>query len=452
MLRKLLRVIAYVFAGLAGLLIILVLISVAPIDRTPAQQLPSYKETIENIDALEVDIADATGAFSVGFAKSSITPAGAVSTAGYGKRRGEPVRSVHDSIYVRAMVMENGHEKIAMVSADLLILPPTVTGILPGKLASAGFSLDNTYLGATHTHNSVGHWGEGATRFLYGAYNDSIVNFIADRIVESIVRAGEDMKASTIRTGSVALAHAVRNRLVDDGPEDPWLRIMEIQRSDSSRAVVVTYAAHATCLSTATLELSRDYPGVVVDQLEENEYDFAMFFAGGVGSHTGSAPGNNWECVSWMGNEISRAVLGTRHTLRPVQDTTLIMKRVPLALSEPQVRLDDDWALRSWLFRAAFREYDAFLTVLRIGDVVMLGTPCDFSGEFNAPLDSAAAQLGIHAMVTSFNGGYIGYLTPTRYHNIDHYETRLMNWYAPGTGEYVTECLMKLMSAVSDTR
>jgi hypothetical protein len=82
----------------------------------------------------------------------------------------------------------------------------------------------------------------------------------------------------------------------------------------------------------------------------------------------------------------------------------------------------------------------------------MLGTPCDFSGEFSASLDSIAHNLNMQAMVTSFNGGYIGYVTPGAYYDIHHYETQLMNWYAPGTGEYMRDCLKELMTAVSDTR
>ena len=90
--------------------------------------------------------------------------------------------------------------------------------------------------------------------------------------------------------------------------------------------------------------------------------------------------------------------------------------------------------------------------MLRIGDLVMLGTPCDFSGEFNASIDSVAHHHGLKTMVTSFNGGYIGYVTPGKYYDVDHYETQLMNWYAPGTGDYIRDCLEKIMLAESDTK
>ncbi len=449
MLWKILRYTALTVTGIIGAIVILILSSIAPVDRTPARELDTYGSTFELIANLDTSTSKSAEGFAIGVGKTNITPPHPVSTAGYGKRKGKPYVTVHDSIFVRSMVISNGTQKVAIVSADLLIIPPMVTRILPEKLAQIGFSLDNTYLTATHSHNSIGHWGEGATRFIYGAYDDSIVHFLADGIVASIARANDDLIPGVLKSGAVAIPDAVENRLIDDGVEDPWLRILEAHRADSSRAVLVSYAAHATCLSTGTLELSRDYPGLVVDKLEGNGFDFAMFAAGGVGSHRGSAPGNDWACMEWMADALTDALISNPDTLQPVNDGDLLMRRVPFDPGDPQVKISRNWKLRSWLFRAAFGKYDAFLTVLRVGDVVMLGTPCDFSGEFNASLDSVASTVNKRAMITSFNGGYIGYLTPEKYYDIDHYETQLMNWYAPGTGEYVNECLKRLLLAVS---
>lgn len=447
-----LRYILLTLAGVVAFLLIFVLVSVGPIDRTPVRELPAYEAMMERLEGLQIEPSKPHEGFSVGVARVNITPSHPVATAGYGSRKGEPYHTVHDSIFVRAMVIQNGTERVALIGADLLIMPPTVTELLRKRLPEVGFSLENTYLSATHSHNSIGHWGEGATRLIYGSYEDSTVRFIADGILRSIREASKNPIPSTLRYGAMAVPEAVRNRLIDDGPEDPWFRVLEVHRSDSSKMVLVSYAAHATCLSQGTLELSRDYPGMIVDTLEARDYTFAMFMAGGVGSHTGAAPAKGWSCMAWMANEISTEFFSKRHTLKEMQDTTLFMAKVPLALSDPQVKLSQDWKVRSWVFRAAFGEYDAFLTVLRIGDLVMMGTPCDFSGEFSAALDSLAAQRGYHSMVTSFNGGYIGYLTPEKYYDVDHYETQLMNWYARGTGDYVRESLEILMTGVTESR
>jgi hypothetical protein len=451
-LRKFLKYVLLTLAGIVGFVLLFILISVAPVNRTPARDLPFYQDMMASLNGLQVEIPKAEGGFSIGFSKVNITPSHPLSTAGYIKRKGRPYYHVHDSIFARAMVIDNGAEKVAIVSADLLIMPPTVTNLLPGKLAKIGFDLNNTYLSVTHSHNSIGHWSEGATRFIYGAYDDSVVHSIADAIVRSISAANSDRLPAKIRRGAIPVPRAVENRLIDGGVEDSFLRVIEVQRADSSRAVLLSYSAHATCLSGATIELSRDYPGMVVDAFEERGYAFAMFLAGAVGSHKGSAPENDWACMSWMSEQITNEFFANRTMLKEVADTSLVMTRVQLPVSKPQLKITEDWRLRPWVFRSVFGENEAFLTALRIGDVVMFGTPCDFSGEFSASIDSLAAELKMSAMVTSFNGGYIGYVTPEKYYDVDHYETRIMNWYAPGTGEYMKECLGKLMIAVSDTR
>jgi neutral ceramidase len=451
LLKSILRYVALTIIGIIGFLLLFVAISVAPVDRTPVQSMETYQSMMVQLDSINIDIPRAEKGFSVGFGKTNITPGEALATAGYGKRRGKPYHSVHDSIYVRTLVIDNGVERVAIVSADLLIIPPTVTAALKGKL-QGGFSLDNTYLGAVHSHNSIGHWGEGATKFIYGSYEDSVVQFIADAIVASIGDATRDLLPATIRAGAIAIPQAVENRLIDGGREDPFLRVVEVHRSDSSKLVLMTYAAHATCLSQSTLELSRDYPGMLVDELESKGYEFAMFLAGGVASHKGSAPSDDWSCMAWMAEQISNDFMNQRDTLQVVADSTLGMRRVHLPLADPQVKISRDWKVRAWLFRSAFGEHESFLTVLKIGNIVMLGTPGDFSGEYSASLDSLGRGLGVQPIVTSFNGGYIGYLTPGEYYDTNHYETRLMNWYARGTGDYVRECLEKLMIAASGTR
>ena len=228
---------------------------------------------------------------------------------------GKLYESVHDSIYVRTLVFDNGSNRVAVVSADLLIIPPTVTELLEKELPEIGFTLDNTYLGAIHTHNSIGNWGKGATTFLYGSYNDSIVHFIVDKIKSSILRASQNLKPATLKAGTIPLDGIVRNRLIDNGPVDSLLRVIEVHHSDSSKLLLMSFTAHATCLFARDIVLSRDYPGKLVDTLEKQGYDFVMFMAGAVGSHAGKVPEQGWSCVDLMSEEVAKGFLSNRDRL-----------------------------------------------------------------------------------------------------------------------------------------
>ena len=445
--KKALRITLTITGSLLTLGVLVLIIGVAPLDRT-VDYKPLLDTMNARIDEVDVQVVPAAGGFKIGYSKVNLTPREPIATAGYGKRLGRLYQSVHDSIYVRTLVIDNGTQRVAIVSADLLIIPPTVTALLEQELPTIDFTLDNTYLGCTHSHNSIGNWARGMTSLLYGTYEDSIVRFIADKIKVSIVKATENLLPAIIKVDSVAMPEGVYNRVTDSGPVDPLIRTIEIERQDSSKLLFISYTAHATCLFSKDLVLSGDYPGRLTHTLESGGYSLAMFMAGAVGSHGPAAPEGGWDCVDWMAGEIAKKISGQRGEEREMKNTTIEMHRVPLELSELQPKVLHDWRLRPWLFRGAFGEYPTFISVLRIGDIVFLGTPCDFSGEFNASLDSLAAREHIFPIVTSFNGGYIGYVTPFKYYDVDHYETQLMNWYGPGTGEYVEQVLEKLLLSV----
>jgi hypothetical protein len=446
---KLLRYLLFVLGGLLAIIIVFLLVSIAPIDRTLPQEKAFYSSMMERLDSLKGELQKKPlHQFKVGFAVENLTPSYKTATAGYGNRRGKLYSSVRDSIQVRCLVIDNGAERIAIVSADLLIIPPTVTAILEPKLKAIGFDLDHTYLGAIHSHNSIGNWAKGATSFIYGAYDEKIVEIIANQIVKSIQAASKHTVLAKVKAGQIPV-NAVRNRLDKvHGKVDSLLRVITIEREDHVKLALLTYTGHATCLFSRDLSLSRDYPGLVVDTLEEHGFDFAMFMAGAVGSHGCAPPAFGEDCITWVAEEIVSKFESHQTQLETVNDSSLFMYRTKLMLGEPQVKISKDWRIRPWLFRAAFGEYPVYLTALRIGDVVMIGTPCDFSGALDEPLDAVASLQDDRLVITSFNGGYIGYITDDQYYDSDHYETRLMNWYGPGNGSYFSACLRKLIIAM----
>lgn len=438
--QKIFRGVGKAVLVVLAFLLLLALITVTPVNREidRSSMLEEMKQRIGAWPSVETARAEY---FNVGSAKESLVPPFPVATAGYGKRRGKLYTEIRDSVFVRAMVIDNGSRRVAIVSADLLIIPPLATQLLEEELPSIGFSLENTYLGATHSHNSIGNWGAGAASLLYGDFNTDVVRFIVDQIKTSIQRAARKQKSATLRTGVISIPHVVRNRLIKDGPVDSLMRIIEFEFADSTKQIMLSYAAHATCLSSRDLRISRDYPGALVDSVEASGYSFAMFLAGAVGSHACQVPQGGDDCIGWMATELTQAVTASVSSLKRVEQNALNFYRVGLMLNDPQPKLTGDLRLRSWVFRSAFGEYPVFLTALQLGDVLMLGTPCDYSGEFHAQLDQQGAAYDLMPMVTSFNGGYIGYVTPDKYFEINHYETRLMNWYGYGTGAYVTTCI-----------
>jgi hypothetical protein len=172
-----------------------------------------------------------------------------------------------------------------------------------------------------------------------------------------------------------------------------------------------------------------------------------MFMAGAVGSHAPMSMTNGDEKINTMADRLSQAVPKVRWVEIPASG--LKMVRIPLLLGKQQIKVLPGWRVREWLSLPLLGESNPSLTLVKIGNLVMLGTPCDFSGMLTNPIYKKAVEKNIHVMVTSFNGGYIGYITPDEYYDLEKYETQTMNWYGPGNGTYLQQCLIRMLDTIS---
>jgi hypothetical protein len=93
--------------------------------------------------------------------------------------------------------------------------------------------------------------------------------------------------------------------------------------------------------------------------------------------------------------------------------------------------------------------YGAYLQALRIGDMVWVTTPSDFSGEYALQIKNALAVKGFDSNVTSFNGSYLGYIIPGKYFYLDKYEPKTMGWFGPYMGDYTMDLIRQLAEIVT---
>ncbi|MCE7041147.1 neutral/alkaline non-lysosomal ceramidase N-terminal domain-containing protein [Dyadobacter sp. CY312] len=429
---------------LIGALFLILLLAIATMittmDKTPYQQMSYYKEWKGLISKIKKDTTSSS-TFRVGWSKVNITPAAPTPMAGYGNRRGREYTSVHDSVYVRAIVIDNGISQAAIVSADLLIIPPTVTRILQTKLTEKEIPFEKVFFGATHTHNSVGGWGTGISGlFFSGKHDPKVAERLADAIFQAIVKAKSQMEPARLTYMESKDTLDIRNRLVgDEGGVDPEVRSIGFVTESGKKAVLSSYGAHSTIMQSKNMALSRDYPGVLVDSLENGRYNFAMYMAGAVGSMGPIEKGtDDFDEMKNQAFGVQQALLASDTV--PQNDKAILQAiTIPLPLREPSPRLTMDIVLRPWAFKKAFGEYPVFVKALRIGNILMVGMPCDFSGELVGGLDAYAKTKGLDLMVTSFNGAYIGYITHDKYFDRDLYETKTMSWYGPYNGTYLQE-------------
>lgn len=428
------------------LLLLLPACVVQRIDRTPYEQTHYFEETLQNLQSHPATVT--TGdTLQVGWAKVNITPPAPAPLAGYGKRMGMAYEEVHDSAWVRTFAFDNGQTEAYYVALDMLITPMRVLQELEKHYPELGLKPEQVYLSATHSHTSFGGWGrKPGIRLMSGKYDEELVQQLTQQIVESMQLAKQNLQPTKVGYGSVNAASLVKNRLTESRENrDTELRFIRFERPDGTSAILSFFSAHPTILPSMQPILSRDYPGVLVDELEERT-DFAAFSAGAVGSHSAVYFHDaTFESTEEVGERLAAILRHELHKVKTDYIYTLGYNRVPLPLPEPQWRISKGLRLAPTLFNWVFGKHPAYVTSLQVGDIVLLGAPADYSGEFMDELEHTAAQERLEVVATSFNGGYIGYITPEEHYDLDEYETRSMSFFGPQSGTYLTHILQLLL-------
>ena len=431
---KLVRLLLYTLLTLGALFLLLFKPTATP---PPYVQTAYYQSTIHRLNSTFSALPTAPpDTLYAGWARQNITPRQPTKLMGYGwKGNFERVR---DSLWVRSLVFQQGSLTVALISYDLMLAPPAVAQAVRQQLADRG--LPHCYFTAVHTHHGFGEWQTGpAGTFITGGYNQALVNTLVNQTVVSVRRAQKQLQPTRLRYAQYNRSELVSNRLVKNGPTDPYLRVLYLEQ-DSATAVFASFAAHATFLSSRTKDLSADYPGAVVRALEARpDVDFAQWAAGAVGSHRPHREAD--ETMEAYARRLLRPMI--EDTTREEGASTQPMRftEVPIDLPEPQLRLFAGWQVRPWLFRWFFGDVSPTLTLFQLGPVVLVGIPADFSGM----LYPAIRANGHEVMITSFNGDYIGYVIPDDDYHLPHREARETNWYGPHTGSYLVGLINRML-------
>jgi len=446
-LGKWIKVLLYTVA----ILLFIAIVCLKPLDRVPLKRHGFYKEMMSSLDRFHFDTLQQNEILA-GWGKVNITPAQPFPMAGYAPRA--TYGSVHDSLFVRIVHLSMGQKDVFILSADLIMFPPLLKRALLDKFDSLyhGKGRPFVFFSATHTHNGIGGWDNSLLgEVVMGSYHPEWIDETTNKLVAAMFAMETTRQRSTIEYGEIDATEYVENRLAgSNGSVDGMVRSLKIIRQDGAQAVLVSYSAHATLIGSNSLEISGDYPSALVSLLEKNN-DFAMFMAGMVGSHRiHGVEGKDFERIGNVAELLEYKIDSIQYMPLRGQGRNAY-GIIELVHGPSQLRLSGSFALRDWVFRSIFRPLEGEISMLKLGNVMFIGTPCDFSGEIYVEhrLGKLADKQKLKLMITSFNGGYTGYITyGGHYDCCPNEEVRAMNWVGPYYGAYYVDVLQKLLEKV----
>jgi hypothetical protein len=261
------------------------------------------------------------GTLRAGFAKIEITPKVPAYLAGYGMRN-KPSEGVHDPLFLRTMVLDDGKTRLAILANDLCLIGNDLTNELHLMVTKAGFSPENIFTATTHTHSGPVTSGNNVdVEWLEG---------LKHKMVESVLLAEKQLQPIRIDIGKGKCNVGMnrRERQPDgttrlgtnpDGFVDTELGVIRFDDIvGNPLSLVLNYGCHGTALGGHNYQISSDYMGEGVRLVEKQAkgQPFAMFLTGASGNvDPRYRVGTSFEHVRELGEELTSDTLNINSQL-----------------------------------------------------------------------------------------------------------------------------------------
>ena len=429
-----------------------------------------------------------------GAAVTSITPPQGIPMAGYYHKREST--GVHDDLFSRALVLEQGDTKVALVSLDLVSTRREFVEEARRLIeARCGIPAANVMISATHTHTAPVLAGgrlydtQGANEPLSVEYSSGLPEKIAAsvaaaeaRLVACEILAAEGSEGAItfnrrfhMKDGSVGWNPGKLNPdiIKPAGPIDPAVPIVYLRSAAAQNPVAayVNYSVHLD--NVGGTMISADLPFTVTESLRSaiGGELVTLYTSGACGdlNHidvSWAEPQKGDENAARMGTILSGEVLKAWRHLAPVSGALQVKTRAvqlelpeidaaDVAQAEQVLETADDSSRHSFMrlvhahkvldvAERGGRPFEVEVQVVTLGDsLAWVALPGEIFVELGLDLkmDSPFGQ----TMVAELANGSIGYIPCSRAYRQGNYEVVSARC-ARGSGERLVEAALDLLN------
>ncbi|NQU52948.1 MAG: hypothetical protein HQ522_10465 [Bacteroidetes bacterium] len=191
---------------------------------------------------------------------------------------------VHDSLWARTMIIDDGTTRIAMVSLDAIGFFHDQVVDIREKLP-AGLNIDYCMIASTHVHEApdlMGIWGN--SHFKSGV-NPAYLELVINQAVLSVETAVKNMEPVTLHfskdeKNAQILVKDTRKPVV----YDPGMYIIQAKTADgNTKGTLVSWADHPETVWSKNLLLTSDFPHYFRKGVEDRIGGTCVYLNGAVG-------------------------------------------------------------------------------------------------------------------------------------------------------------------------
>lgn len=424
-----------------------------------------------------------------GAAKRKVTPPVWVPyLTSSGNGTNAPFAGMHDDLYARVVVYDNGRDAVAMLAVDSLGYDNAILG--PGRnftrelrervAAKTGLKPETIMLAASHTHSAPETIG--LTPFRESPRAADWLERHLDDLVATVVEAWNARRQVQLRYGKTRIADFARYRRIvlknggvnRHGPlpaasevAQPWkvddeLTVVYAETADGKpHSALVNFTAHPV-VAMLLPDVSADYPGAAMSNLEASLGGaVCLFTQGACGNVNSPVVSGTFDDVAAAGKRLSDAALAKINDLKekPPLDIDAVAVRSQVcrldarpgpSVAEALKTVEEQpTPLNQRMLRLARKlrdePLDAEVQAMRVGPIAWVG----LCGEPFVEIGFALKDAG-STFVVGYANGYLGYLPIRRAYGEGGYESDPGPWsrVAPGSAERLEEIGRSLLREI----
>jgi hypothetical protein len=229
---------------------------------------------------LVLGIFDASAAFRAGISVRNVTPEPLLPVSG-GVGPSHPVTRKQGDLTVRALVFEDGTNRVAIVSADFLGFPAALGDKV--RAGVKGIPAQNILIGATHTHSAPDCYGfpdgKGGT-----SSDPNYLATVCAKMIEAINEAVTKLQPAQLKIATGEAKGKIAYNYYAEQLYDPRCNVIQaLDESGRPFATLVNYAVHPEVLGNDVGICSPDLIGPLYDRIAEQGGGTGIFMNGAQG-------------------------------------------------------------------------------------------------------------------------------------------------------------------------
>ena len=379
---------------------------------------------------------------------------------GYGERMSKPAIGVHDKIWAKVVVLKKGNKKYAIITMDILGIPPNVKPQLLKALERKGWSEENIMLLPSHSHTSLEMAALNDKNNLnspqIGIFQPKLLSFVISTLSKLMNEVDKNYQEVKIGTSRMLVEGMNRNRRGELGV-DKELTVTRIDyKTGEPMAVLVNWTAHPTFMSEKDMEVSGGWPGYLQRGLEQKIGNnvVVLYYNGAEGDQSPIGIGGNshHEKAKKYGVEMSNKAFQVYNNIKTSSKVKFDYNYAKIKLPERKIHPSfmetggTEYNLTPEALTAILHVMspeDTGIGSVRIGDLLLVGAPGELTAGLGLQIKSKLKDEGIkNPVIGGLANEWISYiLSADQYNHGAGYESSV-SFYGDGLGEIIVNGMM----------